>query len=47
MEGELAITVRRERGVVIAAVTGDMDLSTVGPLRERLSELAASRDAAG
>ena len=42
MEGELAITVRRERGVVVAAVTGDIDLSTVGPLRERLSELADS-----
>jgi anti-sigma B factor antagonist len=42
MEGELAITIRRERGVVIAAVTGDMDLSTVGPLRERLSALADS-----
>jgi hypothetical protein len=47
MGGALTVTVRREHGVVIAAVTGDMDLSTVGPLRERLSELAASRDAAG
>jgi anti-sigma B factor antagonist len=34
------ITVRRERGVVIAAVTGDIDISTVPQLRERLFELA-------
>src|SRR5207249_7723676 len=40
MDGELAIAVRRERGVVIVAVTGDIDISTVPPLRERLSELA-------
>jgi len=33
MDGELAITVRRERGVVIAAVTGDIDISTVTRLR--------------
>ena len=39
MDGELAITVRRERGVVIVAVTGDVDISTVTRLRERLSEL--------
>ena len=39
MDGELAMTVRRERGVVIVAVTGDVDISTVTRLRERLSEL--------
>jgi anti-sigma B factor antagonist len=33
------IAVRRERGVVIAAVTGDIDISTVPQLRERLFEL--------
>jgi anti-sigma B factor antagonist len=40
MGDELFVTVRRERGVVIAAVTGDIDLSTVAGLRERLFELA-------
>jgi anti-sigma B factor antagonist len=40
--GELSVTVRRERGVVIAEVTGDMDLSTVAGLRERLFGLADS-----
>jgi anti-sigma B factor antagonist len=40
MGDELSVTVRRERGVVIAAVTGDIDLSTVAGLRERLFELA-------
>jgi len=40
MGGALAITVRSERGVVIAAVTGDIDISTVAQLRERLFELA-------
>jgi anti-sigma B factor antagonist len=40
MEDEQSVTVRRERGVVIAAVTGDIDLSTVAGLRERLFELA-------
>jgi len=40
MDGELAITVRRERGVVIVAVTGEVDISTVTRLRERLSGLA-------
>jgi anti-sigma B factor antagonist len=40
MDGELAITVRCERGVVIAAVAGDIDISTVTRLRERLFELA-------
>ena len=32
----------RERGVVIAAVTGDIDISTVARLRECLFELADS-----
>jgi anti-sigma B factor antagonist len=40
MAGELSVTVRRERGVVIAEVSGDIDISTVGGLRERLLELA-------
>ncbi|MGD0703819.1 MAG: STAS domain-containing protein [Trebonia sp.] len=40
MGDELSVTVRRERGVVIAAVTGDIDMSTVAGLRERLFGLA-------
>jgi anti-sigma B factor antagonist len=40
MGGELSVTVRRERGVVIAEVTGDIDISTVSGLRERLLGLA-------
>jgi anti-sigma B factor antagonist len=36
----LDITVRHERGVVIAAVTGDIDISTVNGLRETLFKLA-------
>ena len=40
MGGALAMTVRSERGVVIAAVTGEIDISTVAGLRERLLELA-------
>ncbi len=40
MGDALDITVRRERGVVIAAVTGDVDISTVARLREHLSGLA-------
>jgi anti-sigma B factor antagonist len=40
MGGELSVTVRRERGAVIAEVTGDIDISTVGGLRERLLALA-------
>ena len=40
MGSELSVTVRRERGVVIAAVTGDIDVSTVAGLRERLFGLA-------
>jgi anti-sigma B factor antagonist len=42
MGDELSVAVRRERGVVIAEVTGDMDMSTVAGLRERLFELAGS-----
>jgi anti-sigma B factor antagonist len=40
MGDALDITVSRERGVVIAAVTGDVDISTVAQLRECLFELA-------
>ena len=40
MGDELSVTVRRERGAVIAEVTGDIDMSTVPRLRERLFELA-------
>jgi len=36
----LTVVVRRERGVVIAAVAGDIDVSTVSRLRECLFELA-------
>lgn len=42
MGGALGIEVRDERGVVIAAVAGDIDISTVGQLRERLYELAGN-----
>ena len=42
MAGEVAITVRSERGVVVAAVTGDIDISAVTRLRERLFELAGN-----
>ena len=40
MEVALDIAVRSERGCVIAAVTGEIDISTVGELRECLFELA-------
>ena len=40
MGGALDIAVRDEHGVVIAAVTGEIDISTVAQLRERLYELA-------
>jgi anti-anti-sigma factor len=40
MGDALTLTVRSERGAVIAAVTGEIDISTVTPLRERLNELA-------
>ena len=36
MGEELSITVRNERGVVVAEVTGDIDMSTVAGLRNRL-----------
>jgi anti-sigma B factor antagonist len=42
MGDERSVTVRRERGVVIAEVTGDIDMSTVPGLRERLFGLADS-----
>ena len=42
MGDALTITVRSERGVVIAAVTGEIDISTVSQLRERLFDLADS-----
>ena len=42
MGDEMSVTVRSERGVVIAAVAGDIDLSTVAGLRERLSGLVDS-----
>ena len=42
MSDALTVTVRRESGVVIAAVTGDIDISTVSQLRECLFELADS-----
>ena len=40
MGDALDITVRRERGVVIAAIKGEVDISTATQLRERLSGLA-------
>ena len=40
MDDVLTITVSRERGSVIVAVTGEIDISTVTGLRERLFELA-------
>jgi anti-sigma B factor antagonist len=40
MGGALDIEVRTEHGAVIAAVTGEIDISTVAQLRERLYELA-------
>lgn len=40
MGDELSVTVSRERGVAVAAVTGDIDMSTVAVLRERLFGLA-------
>jgi anti-anti-sigma factor len=39
---ELSVEVRHERGVDIAEVTGDIDVSTVSGLRERLLGLADS-----
>lgn len=40
MGGELSVTVRHDRGVAIAEVTGSIDMSTVAGLRERLLEVA-------
>jgi anti-sigma B factor antagonist len=40
MVDALDITVRDERGCVIAAITGEIDISNVARLRERLYELA-------
>jgi anti-sigma B factor antagonist len=40
MGAELSVTVRREREVAIVEVTGDIDLSTVAQLRQRLFALA-------
>ena len=42
MGDELPVTIRRERGIAIVEVTGDIDMSTVAELRERLSGLADS-----
>ncbi len=42
MDAGLNIAVRRERGCAIVAVTGEIDISTVAGLRERLYELAES-----
>ena len=38
----LTIQVRREQGYAIVAVAGEIDISTVIPLRERLFEVAVS-----
>jgi anti-sigma B factor antagonist len=40
MTDALDITVRNEQGCVIAAVAGEIDITTVAQLRERLFELA-------
>jgi anti-sigma B factor antagonist len=40
MSEELSVAVRREDGVVIAAIAGDMDLSAAAGLRESLFVLA-------
>jgi anti-sigma B factor antagonist len=42
MVDALDITVRSEHGCVIVAVAGEIDISTVAQLRERLYELAAN-----
>ncbi len=42
MSEQLSVAVRDERGVVIAEVAGDIDMSTVAGLRERLLGLADS-----
>ena len=38
----LTIEVRHEQGYAIVAVAGEIDISTVTPMRERLFEVAAS-----
>jgi anti-anti-sigma factor len=40
MSNALDIEVREERGVVIAAIAGEIDVSSVAQFRARLSELA-------
>jgi anti-sigma B factor antagonist len=40
MDDALDIEVRSEHGVVIAAVTGEIDISSVAQFRERMFELA-------
>jgi anti-sigma B factor antagonist len=40
MSEALDIAVRDERGVVIAAITGEIDISSVAKFRARLAELA-------
>jgi anti-sigma B factor antagonist len=40
MGDELTVTVRREREVAVAEVSGHIDISTAAGLRERLLELA-------
>jgi anti-sigma B factor antagonist len=40
MSDALDIAVREERGVVIAAITGEIDISSVAQFRARLAELA-------
>ena len=42
MGDQQSVTVRSERGAVIAEVTGEIDISTVAGLRERLFGLADS-----
>jgi anti-sigma B factor antagonist len=41
MDDELPVVVRRERGAVSAALTGDVDMPAVPQLRERLFGLAS------
>jgi anti-sigma B factor antagonist len=40
MSNEPSVTVRREDDVVLAEISGDIDISTAAGLRERLFELA-------
>jgi anti-sigma B factor antagonist len=41
MDEALSIEVRHEQGCAIVSAAGEIDISTVLPLRERLSEMAA------